>query len=86
MPAFDQFRHLAVEEREQQRANVCAIDIRVGHDDDAVITQFGDVEIVTATFSIRAAARVADAGSERGDECENFVAGQQFFVTRFFDV
>jgi hypothetical protein len=34
---FDQLRHLAVEEGQQQRADMRAVDVRVGHQDDAVI-------------------------------------------------
>jgi hypothetical protein len=41
--AFDQDRHLPVEERQQQRADVRAVDVGVGHDDDAVIAQLVDV-------------------------------------------
>ena len=44
--ALDQLRHLAIEEREQQRADVAAVHVRVGHDDDAVIAQLLDLEVV----------------------------------------
>ena len=43
---LEQHRHLAVEEREQQRADVRAVDVRVRHDDDAVVAQLLDVELV----------------------------------------
>jgi hypothetical protein len=33
-----------------------------------------------------AAAGLADAGAQRGDQREDFVAGQQLFVARFFHV
>src|ERR1700733_13046388 len=46
--AFDQNRHLPIEERQQQRAYVASIDVSVCHDDYAVIPQFVDVEIVAA--------------------------------------
>ena len=36
---LDQFGHLAVEEGQQQGADVGAVDVGVGHDDDAVVTQ-----------------------------------------------
>ena len=39
MAAVDQFRHLAEEEGEQQRADVRAVHVGVGHDDDAVVAQ-----------------------------------------------
>ncbi len=80
--ALDQLGHLAVEEGEQQGADVRAVNVGVGHDDDAVVAQLGDVEVVVAG----GAAGFADAGAERSDERQNLVAGQQFFVTCFFNV
>jgi hypothetical protein len=55
--ALDQFRHLAVEQRQQQGTDVRAVNVRIGHDDDAVIAQLFDLEFV-----------LADAGAERGDQ------------------
>ena len=48
--------HLPVEEREQQRADVGAVDVGVGHEHDLVVAELLDVEVV------------ADAGADRGDE------------------
>ena len=56
-PTLDQFRHLPVEEGEQQRSDVRAVDVRVSHQDDLVITQLADIEVV-----------LADAGAESGDQ------------------
>jgi len=39
MPVVDQFWHLPVEERDQQRGDVGAVDVGVGHDDDAAVAQ-----------------------------------------------
>ncbi len=36
MAALDDFRHLTIEEGQQQRTDVRAVDVRIGHDDDAV--------------------------------------------------
>ena len=36
---LDQLRHLAIEERHQQRGDVGAVDVGVGHDDDPLVTQ-----------------------------------------------
>ena len=47
---------LAVEEREQQRADVRAVDVGVGHQHDLVVAELGEVELL------------ADAGADRGDE------------------
>ena len=44
--ALYQVGHLAVEEGEQQGADVRAVYVRVGHDDDAVVAQFFGVEVV----------------------------------------
>ena len=77
-----QLGHLAVKEGEQQRADVRAVHVGVGHDDDAVVAQLGDVEVVIA----RGAPGLADAGAQGGDQGQNFVAGQELFVARFFHV
>jgi hypothetical protein len=60
--ALDQFGHLAIEQRQQQGTDVRAVDVRVGHDDDAVVAQLFDVEIV-----------LADAGAERGDQRDDLL-------------
>ena len=59
-----------------------AVHVGVGHDDDAVVTQLGNIEVVIAG----GAASFADAGTECGDERQNLVAGQELFITGFFDV
>jgi hypothetical protein len=55
--ALHQLRHLPVEEGQQQRADVRAVHVGVGHDDDAVVAQLVDVEVFAA-----------DAGAQRGDQ------------------
>ena len=62
MAALDQRRHLPEEERQQQRTDMRAIDVGVGHDDDLVVAQLFDVEFVAA-----------DAGAKRGDQCADFL-------------
>ena len=57
MAALDQLAHLPVEEGEEQRADMRAVDVGVGHDDDLVVAQLADVELV-----------LADAGAEREDQ------------------
>ena len=73
--ALDQHRHLPVEERQQQRADVRAVDVRVGHDDDAVIAQLVDVEVVGA-----------DAAAERRDHRLDFVGAEHAIEPRPLDV
>jgi hypothetical protein len=53
---------------------MATVNVRVGHDDDAVVSQFLDVEVVCGRLA-RLCAGFADAGSKRGDECQNFIAG-----------
>ena len=60
--AFNEFGHLPVEERQQQRTDVRAVDVRVGHDDQAVITQLLGFVFV---FS--------DAGTEGGNQRGDFL-------------
>src|SRR5215470_14863933 len=47
-PLVDQTRHLAKEKGQQEGADVAAVDIGVGHDNDAVITRLSGVEILKA--------------------------------------
>jgi hypothetical protein len=47
---------LTVEESEQQGADMRTIDVRIGHDDNAVITQFFSFKIF-----------FADTGTQRGN-------------------
>jgi len=59
--ALDDAFHLPVEEGEEERADVGAVHIGVGHDDDAVVAGLGGVEggLVLAR---------ADASADGGDE------------------
>ena len=41
---LEDLRHLPVEEREQQRPDVAAVDVGVGHQDDLVVAELLDVE------------------------------------------
>ena len=74
-PRSMQLRHLPVEERQQQRADVRAVDVRVRHDDDAVIAQLGEVELV-----------LADAAAERRDQRADLRRRQHLVEARALDV
>ena len=74
MPLLDERLHLAVEEREQQRADMRAVDVGVGHDDDLVIAQFAQIELV------------ADAGTECGDQRADLLARQHLVDAGAFHV
>ena len=51
--ALDQLLHVPEEERQQQRADVRSVHVGVGHDDDLVVAQLGDVEIRQADARCR---------------------------------
>src|SRR5262249_16176814 len=57
MPALDDLLEVPVEEREQERPDVRAVDVGVAHEDDRVVAQLLYVLVLAA-----------DAGAERGDQ------------------
>ncbi len=69
-----QLGHLAVQQRQQQGADVRAVDVRVGHDDEAVVAQLVDVEVR------------ADAGAQRGDQGGDLLAGDEAVEAGLFHV
>ncbi len=69
MAALDDLGHLPIKKGEQQRADMGAVDIGVGHDDDLVVAQLGDVE----AFDIGVA---PDAGAKRGNQRADLGRGQ----------
>src|ERR1035438_6457232 len=73
--ALDQDGHLAVEEGQQERADVRSVDVCVGHDDDAVIAQFIDVEIVPP-----------DAAAQGRDQGAHFGGSQHLVEARLLHV
>ncbi len=73
--AIDDVGHLAIKEGEQERADMRAVHIRIGHDDDLVVAQFLDVELVAS-----------DAGAECGDERADLFGRQHLVETHALDV
>ena len=73
--ALDQLAHLPIEEGEQQRADVRAVDVRVGHHDDAVIAQLVGVVFLGA-----------DAAAQRSNQRGDLRRGQQLLEARALDV
>ena len=72
MTVLDQRRHLLIEERDQQRGDVRAVDVGVGHDDDALVAQ-----VVVVVLG-------AGADAERQDEIgEQLVLRQLRRTTRW---
>ena len=75
MPALDQVRHLTIEEGQQQGADMRTVDVGVGHDDDAVITQLVDVVFV-----------LAEARPQRGDQGDDLLRADQLLESGALDV
>ncbi len=75
MATVDDFAHLPVEEREQQGADVGAVDVGICHDDDLVIAQLVGAEFVGA-----------DAGAERGDQGADLLGREHLVHPRALDV
>jgi hypothetical protein len=81
VPVRHQFGHLPIEERQQQRADVRAVDVGIGHDDDLVVAQFGEVEPALALL-----VRRADAGAERRDDVGHLLRRQHLVATCALDI
>ena len=75
MAALHQLRHLPEKEGEQEGADVAAVDIGVGHDDDLVVPQFADIELFAP-----------DAGPQRGDQRADLGRAQHLVEARPLDV
>ena len=71
---LDQLRHLAVEEGQQQGTDVGTVHVRVGHDDDAVVTCLISIEVF------------ADVGADGGDQRADGVAGKRAMEAGALDV
>ena len=67
--------HVAEEEGQQQRADVRAVHVGVGHDDDLAVTALGRIELV-----------VADAAADGGDHLGDLLVGEHLVHAGFFDV
>ena len=74
MPVLDEPRHLAKEEGHQQRGDVGAVDIGVGHDDDPLVAQ-----------RLLAVMR-SGAGAERQDDVRQLLVGAHLVGRRAGDV
>src|ERR1035438_1516285 len=73
--ALDEFRHMAEEKGEQQGADVRAVDVGIGHEDDFAVANLGGVEVV-----------LADAAAKSRDHGANFFVAQHLVVARFFNI
>ena len=64
MTATDKLRHVAEEEGKQKSANMGTIDVGIGHDDDAMVAQLGEVQLLI------------DADPQGGDDDAYLLMGQ----------
>ncbi len=72
---LDQLGHLAVEEGQEERADMAAVDVGVGHDDDLVVARLVDLEVLAP-----------DAGAEGRDQRADFRRGQHLVEAGAFHV
>ena len=70
--ALDEALHLAIHEGEQEGADVGAVHVGVGHDDNLVVAGLVGVEAADGV------AALADAGADGGDEGADFLVGEDF--------
>ena len=72
--AFDDLPEIAVEKREQQRADVRAVNVGIGHDDDLVIAQIFHIEFL------------ADRGADRDDKRADFGVREHLVEPRALNI
>ena len=75
MAPLDEFRHLAVKKREQQCPDMRPINIRIRHNDDAVIAQPADIKVIRT-----------DSGAKRCNERANLIRRQHLVESGLFNV
>ena len=80
-----QFGHLPEEKGQQQRANVRAVHVGIGHDDDAAVAQFRDIE-AAFVLAIAVFFRFANAGADGRDHRLDFSVFENLIHARFLDV
>ena len=74
----DQFRHKAVEQRQEQCRDMGTVHVRISHDDDLIITQFADVKVISVSFGKSTAKCI--------DHCLDLCVCQYFIDTCFFHI
>ena len=73
--ALHDLRHLAEEKGQQQGQDVGAVHVGIGHDDDAVVAELGDIEVV-----------LADAGAQGRDQGADLLGGDHLVETGLLHV
>src|SRR5580658_4116041 len=75
MAALDELLHVTEEEGQQKGANVGAVDVGVGHQDDLAVAELGGVEVI-----------LADTAAEGGDHGADFFVAQHLVVAGLLHV
>ena len=78
--AFDEPLHLAVDEGKEQGADVGAVHVSIGHDDDFVVAGFVGVEAANVVVAL------ADAGAKGGDEGSDFLVAEDLVEAGFLAI
>src|SRR5450759_662158 len=71
---LDDLRHVAEDEGQEQSSNVGAVHVGIGHDDDPVIPELGQIK------------RVADAGAKGNDQRPEVLARNDLVQARLLDI
>src|SRR4029450_2346134 len=80
-----QLGHLAEKESKQQRANMRSIDVRISHDNDPPVAQFGNIE-TTFVFAVAILFRFANPSADRRNHGLDLVVLEELIFTRLFDI
>ena len=73
VPSLNQLGHLSVKKCEQQSPYVTSVNVSIGHDDDAVITQLVGFIFLNTNSS-----------TENGDQGHHLLAAEHLVETGFF--
>src|SRR5580704_4965058 len=79
MAAIDDLLHVAEKEGEKQGADMAAVDIGIGHDDDLVVAQLVGIEVLAARIT-------ADARAERCDQRADLLRGEHLVEAGALDI
>lgn len=79
IPVFDDGTHTAEEECHKKCGDVRTIDIGIGHDDNLVVCQLGDVGLVRVFFG-------AYGDAQRSEQVGNFFVLEDFVLHGLLDV
>ena len=76
---FDQVVHVAEEERQHQRRNVAAVDVGIGHNNHAAVTQLIEVQRLAVVFG-------SDRHAERSEDIADLLVLEDPVLHRLLDI